>query len=306
MDIKINSKLDPRVYVTPTAYKKIVYLVEIAGKEVGWLGKVKELGNYRFVIDEIYLFEQEVTSAQTEMDAEGLAKWFGENIDIANEIKFWGHSHVNMTVGPSSTDTDQMQQFIKNGSEYFIMGIFNKRGEQRFDIYTKHWVASHVPFAVWIPDNEELRKEMEIEFKEKVSEPVYNYWNKRSNAYDPKNPQPRFRVQENQSGKGNGRTKPRTIAPNFGDGLTEEEWAQLMYGWNGNEIDRYSETQHGVRSLKDESTKDRHNRVRSDGKQDSNVAAKTGHQKRKNLGSGQGGRTQHPKSSVPDDLFGDE
>ena len=44
-----------------------------------------------------------------------------------------GHSHVNMGVGPSGQDDSMILEFKTR--DFFIRGIFNKKGDIKMDIY---------------------------------------------------------------------------------------------------------------------------------------------------------------------------
>ena len=152
----------PLVLVTPAAYKSMLLYVNIASKEVGWLGTVSERGDGTFLIEEVFLLEQEVTNSQTELSTAGqdqlvceLLENGAEGMRKANNLRFWGHSHVRGRTFPSSTDDNTMKRFGEEGYPFFIRGIFNKLGEARFTIYlyrqgVKIWDA---PWAVLNPVN---------------------------------------------------------------------------------------------------------------------------------------------------------
>jgi len=150
----------PRVLITPDAYKRMNLYIEIAPKEVGWLGTVKRLANGDFLIEEVFLVEQEVTGVETEMSVAGREKLVLEllaggdpGLDKANTLHFWGHSHVRMSTGPSGTDENTMVQFGGEGHPYYIRGIFTKlgRGEFTLYLYEQGYRVIDAPWAVWDP-----------------------------------------------------------------------------------------------------------------------------------------------------------
>jgi len=172
----------PHVYVSRDAYSRMYHLVDIAHEEVGWLGTVKmtRLGN--FVIEEVFLLEQEVTSAQTELSTEGQAKLVqhlietrSDGMDVANRLRFWGHSHVNMSTDPSYQDNRQMDELRDSGCPWFIRGILNKQGVMRFDIF--FWDSGvkviDAAWSIWDQIDDSMRAELETEFNDKVSRKVY-------------------------------------------------------------------------------------------------------------------------------------
>ncbi len=155
----------PRVLITPDAYKRMCLYIEIAPKEVGWLGTVKRLGNGDFLIEEVFLVEQEVTGVETELSVEGREKLVLElleggdaGLDKSNTLHFWGHSHVRMSTGPSGTDENTMVQFGTEGHPYYIRGIFTKlgRGEFTLYLYDKGYRVLDAPWAVWDPTTREV------------------------------------------------------------------------------------------------------------------------------------------------------
>jgi hypothetical protein len=150
----------PTVYVSPVAYMVMCLIVELAPKEVGWLGTVSKRPDGNFMIEEVFLVEQEVTSVETELSADGCAKLVMElleggepGLERANKLRFWGHSHVRMGTSPSGTDELTMKHFASEGHEFYVRGIFNKLGRSTFDVYyfDKGYRILDVPWAVMDP-----------------------------------------------------------------------------------------------------------------------------------------------------------
>lgn len=138
--LKVIRNCIPDVMINPIALAKMQLFVNTCDKEVGWLGTVIKNKN-SYVIQDVYLFEQEVASTTTEITPEGLSK-FAEHIltlengvEIWNNIRLWGHSHVNMSVSPSGQDDDQMNSFSNIGNNWFIRIIANKNGDFKVDVY---------------------------------------------------------------------------------------------------------------------------------------------------------------------------
>jgi hypothetical protein len=150
----------PRVLITPEAYKRMCLYIEIAPKEVGWLGTVSRRPNGDFLIEQVFLVEQEVTSVETELTVEGREKLVLEllskgdpGLEQANKLRFWGHSHVRMSTGPSGTDERTMEQFGTEGMPFYIRGIFTKLGRGEFTVYLyeQGYRIIDAPWAVWDP-----------------------------------------------------------------------------------------------------------------------------------------------------------
>ena len=171
----------PDIYVSPLANAKMQHYVDIVSDEVGWLGTVEELECGDYLIEDVFLFEQRVSGATTEITEDALADFAQEvlqqedGMEIMNKLRFWGHSHVNMATMPSGQDNDQMDTFASSGHDFFIRGIFNKKGEVNFSIYdyAREVIFHHVDWQLYTEENDELRDEIEAEIKEKVSKISY-------------------------------------------------------------------------------------------------------------------------------------
>ncbi len=170
------------VFVTRQAYSDMWHFVDIADMEVGWLGTVRVLPSGSLLIEEVFLLKQEVSAAQTEISEEGIALLANDliqsredGVDVANRIRFWGHSHVNMGTSPSQQDEDQMKLFEDNECPWFIRGILNKLGRMEFDIFLfeNGVVVRDVPWAVYETVDHTSRGRIQAEFTEKVEERTY-------------------------------------------------------------------------------------------------------------------------------------
>jgi len=128
----------PEVYFTPQTRAIIDHLVRACNQEVGWLGTVAE-DNGVYVIDQIFVPKQTVTHTETDigLDAMGaLAEELFEKGDSPDRLYYWGHSHVNMGVSPSSQDEDQIREYLE-ACPKFIRSIHNKAGLQKVDFYDR-------------------------------------------------------------------------------------------------------------------------------------------------------------------------
>ena len=72
-----NEQRTPVIRLSYKAYVKLFTYIKYVQAEVGGLGSVRTFGSV-FVIDDIFLLEQEVTGATTDITGEGLAKFFAE------------------------------------------------------------------------------------------------------------------------------------------------------------------------------------------------------------------------------------
>lgn len=167
----------PTIFIAEQALKDMMILVGEAKTEVGWLGTVTRVGR-DFLIEEIFIPQQEVSFGTTEMTIDGMAQLTRELIkredadEVCNNLKFWGHSHVNMAVEPSGTDDDQMDKFSYN--DFFIRAILNKKGEMKMWLYIYEYgmMIEDVPWMVHVDPSEERAKELRTLLEKNA---IYNH-----------------------------------------------------------------------------------------------------------------------------------
>ena len=149
VDLKINITTEtllqaqgvekPTVYVLADAYAKMMALINGSNKELAWYGIASRV-NSNYLIEDILVYPQTVTSSTVDADEAKCAKWFMELPDeVINKLKFQGHSHVNMSASPSGRDTDNWAKFanLLKDNEFYLLCIGNKRGEFYWNIYDK-------------------------------------------------------------------------------------------------------------------------------------------------------------------------
>lgn len=165
------------LYILPQAKTKMELYCDLSDGEIGWLAFVERFENVGFLITDCILLKQEVNGATTELDPAALLDFWNETpVDRQKNIKMWGHSHVNMSPTPSSQDESQMEYF-KDGNPWFIRLITNKKREYNIDIFDyANGIKIHMDQAdlkIYNPGQEDLRKQIEDEIKEKVSKKTY-------------------------------------------------------------------------------------------------------------------------------------
>ena len=126
------------LWLTPLAYQKTVALVTEFSDEVAWHGSISRIGRYEFVIDDVFVYPQEVTGSTVNTDQEGYTEWLYEFDDeIFNKIRMQGHSHVNMSVSPSGVDDKHREQILEqlDASMFYIFMVWNKQLKTHTLIY---------------------------------------------------------------------------------------------------------------------------------------------------------------------------
>lgn len=127
----------PRVYITAEAYLKIKMLIDSSTDELAWHGTVTKM-NSNYLINNIMVYPQTVTSTTVDANDEEYAKWLMElDDDVINKLRFQGHSHVNMPVSPSGRDTTNWQSFLNllKEDEFYLFCIANKKDQFYWTIY---------------------------------------------------------------------------------------------------------------------------------------------------------------------------
>lgn len=175
------------LYILPTALQKMEMYCDLSDGEIGWLGFVEKYDTQGFLITDCVLLKQEVHATTTEIDPTALLEfWNNTPTEKQEQIKIWGHSHVNMSPTPSGQDDSQMDYF-KDGNPWFIRLITNKKREYYIDIYDyEHGLKIHMDQAdlkIFNPAESELRKSIEEEIKEKVSKKEYKAATSTSSSY---------------------------------------------------------------------------------------------------------------------------
>lgn len=135
---KIESKAT--LFFTETAWAKMQYLVAVYDTEAAWHGVVKRIkdGESNFVVTDILVYPQEVSGATVNTDQTKYQEWlYSLDDDTFNNLKFQGHSHVNMATSPSPTDLDHQQSLVAqlDHSMFYIFVIWNKSNQRTVMIY---------------------------------------------------------------------------------------------------------------------------------------------------------------------------
>jgi proteasome lid subunit RPN8/RPN11 len=186
---------EPTVYYTPEVHQKMHHIVAKCPKEVGWMGLVKKVTDTSYLIYEIFVPKQEVTSVETEIESDAMAELAMELMEAGHdtsEMYAWYHSHVNMGVSPSGQDESQVEEFL-DSCPVFIRGIINKRGDSKVDVYyPEHGICyTNVPTEVHLPPlNTEVATALNATLDANITEVVYQYPNYQTNyqsLYKPKN-----------------------------------------------------------------------------------------------------------------------
>ena len=164
------------VWLTSAAYKKIVALVTEFSDEVGWHGSVTRSKDNEFVIDDILVYPQEVSSSTVKTDQKSYMEWlYALDDDTFSKIRMQGHSHGNMGVSPSGVDDTHRQKILDQLEEdmYYIFMIWNRSLSVHTLVYdmAKNILYEDDDVKVMLLNNAEM-EEFIMDAKEKVQKPV--------------------------------------------------------------------------------------------------------------------------------------
>ena len=180
-----------RLVFTEIAWLKQCMLVNEFDKEVAWHGIAKRGENqFEYMIEDILVYPQEVTGNTVNTDQQKYQDWlFDHPDDVFNNIRMQGHSHVNMSVTPSSVDLTLYDGWLSqlDDTMFYIFLIINKKGDRTIKIYD---MAENILFETADVDVEVLDEgygfsDFIDNAKEMVTTKTYQY---QGSSYKPTNP----------------------------------------------------------------------------------------------------------------------
>ena len=127
-----------------TAWVKMQALIRDFDVEVAWHGIVHKEddehlpGESIYVVDDILVYPQTVTSATVDTDVDEYGSWLSSlDDDEINSLRLQGHSHVNMGVSPSGVDISCENDILSQVSDdgFYIFVIWNKKGDKTIRIF---------------------------------------------------------------------------------------------------------------------------------------------------------------------------
>jgi hypothetical protein len=160
----------PRVVIEQMVKEKIMHWVNASEYEVSGLGKVVVDGDIIRVIDAI-LLPQKNTRTATDIEPQDVGKAMFLLKDTPGELRFWWHSHVNMSVFWSGTDMDTIRSLAAPG--WFVNTVFNKKWETRTAICMGQpfgLLIDNLPLEEWrASPTEEMIKSWDEEYNTNVT-----------------------------------------------------------------------------------------------------------------------------------------
>jgi len=163
--------MDLRLTIAYRTYLKLKYFIDECDKEISGFGMVSRLDDRHFHIYDVEVLPQEVTSTEATINDEDLANFLYHKMkdgESTEPYKLWWHSHADMGVFWSSTDSGTIDG--STDFPYLISIVGNKKSEfkGRIDIYQPIRLTIDVELEIEELEDEELRAECAAEIKEKV------------------------------------------------------------------------------------------------------------------------------------------
>lgn len=194
------------VYITTSAYLKMLSYVFKSEKEIAWHGTVlTDFKKYpdKYFITDVFLYPQTISGTTVTTDQTKYNDWT-TNLDdnTFNNMRLQGHSHVNMAVSPSAVDTTFMEDLIHtfHNGEFYIFMIMNKKQDLYFCIYDTAnnilYEKEDIQVTIISDENKDFIADINTEFKEHITERTYQYNNYGGSITKIQHPTSRFNTTE--------------------------------------------------------------------------------------------------------------
>jgi hypothetical protein len=135
----LNIKEKAKVWFTFEAWTKMRALVNTTDTEIAWHGYVEKLQTpNEYLITDVFMYPQYVAGSTVQTEDESYIPWLNTiPDDKISQLRFQGHSHVNMGTTPSGVDSNFYESLLCNlkQDDYYIFAIMNKRNELNVWVY---------------------------------------------------------------------------------------------------------------------------------------------------------------------------
>ena len=161
----------PKIRIEAKVWEKLLAYIQACPQEVGGLGVVEQRLN-TLVVTDIFLLEQKVTAATTDLNNGAIARFVADWVRRGRNIgtlRLWWHSHATMNVFWSSTDLATIKDLADGGWLLAIVG--NHKGETRARLQLGGEVGvaiDDLPIDVYTTVSEEARSLAKAEVGAKV------------------------------------------------------------------------------------------------------------------------------------------
>ena len=165
------------LYIPLLVYCEIKDFVELCDLEISGLGKISKYKD-GFLVEKVKLLEQEVSAANTNLDARGLGKLYHEIIQEEGSLanwKLWWHSHASMPTFWSQTDIDTIMDFDNETptNNWMVSAVFNHEMDwkARLDVFDpEHFTRNFSDLRIEHIYSRDIRDECRFQISQKVKE----------------------------------------------------------------------------------------------------------------------------------------
>jgi proteasome lid subunit RPN8/RPN11 len=145
-----SSPPSPKFVLPRSLGDRIMRWARAADGEVSGLGVLKvDVKKGEIELVRVDILKQVCTGASTELDDAAVAKYLFERDQDHQEVRFWWHSHADMGVFWSGTDTEMMRTLTKT---WGIALVVNKKGEKKLSLVINDPISMFTDLPV---ENEE-------------------------------------------------------------------------------------------------------------------------------------------------------
>ena len=148
--------------------------------EIAGMGRVTvDPDGETITVEEVMIYEQEVTGATADLSPLAIAKWQCALVKAGGSPKdwrLWWHSHDNMAAFFSTTDTDTMDR--QTEGDWMVSLVVNKRRERqaRLDLYRPfRMYMDKIPVQIGVEEEAAAYKvpaDIALEVSQKVKKPA--------------------------------------------------------------------------------------------------------------------------------------
>ena len=140
-EAEINQVAKEKVHIiyNPTAYLRMLKLVNHYESEVTWYGLIKKLEDKKYYVYDVIVCPQYVSGAKVDTDDDETLEFFSNLSDEqAENMYYQAHSHVNFSTEASGVDMQNQIDILGNmlnKDGFFLFQIWNKKGEVSTYLY---------------------------------------------------------------------------------------------------------------------------------------------------------------------------
>ena len=228
----VREKEPVNIEFTPSAYIKTVQLLCANKDEVGWDGAVTKVGPKHYLIEDIFVYPQQVSAAKVDTDDNEYAKYLSEFDDETfSKLRLNAHSHVRMSPPPSGTDLADREKVVYQikDNDFYIFMIWNKYMTYTCEIYDgeDNKVYNTDDCIVTVTDMPEDTFTILDEAKERVKAKTYSYQSNYSSNY------PSYTKPANTSYQPAATKKSAGVYPGKGNQLLDDDEIDLITYYGG-------------------------------------------------------------------------